>query len=57
MTINASTTNYSMKRYEALAEEIAQSIRTALMKMCDRKPSVRLAIATRAVSPSTVFES
>jgi DNA-binding transcriptional MocR family regulator len=57
MTINASTTNYSMKRYEALAEEIAQSIRTGVMKLGDRLPSVRLASASRAVSPSTVFEA
>jgi DNA-binding transcriptional MocR family regulator len=46
-----------MKRYEALAEEIAQSIRTGVMKPGDRLPSVRQASASRAVSASTVFEA
>jgi DNA-binding transcriptional MocR family regulator len=46
-----------MKRYEALAEEIAQSIRTGVMKMGDRLPSVRQASVSRGVSPSTVFEA
>lgn len=46
-----------MKRYEALAEEIAQSIRTGVMKLGDRLPSVRQASTSRGVSPSTVFEA
>jgi DNA-binding transcriptional MocR family regulator len=46
-----------MKRYEALAEEIAQSIRTGVMKPGDRLPSVRQASVSREVSPSTVFEA
>lgn len=46
-----------MKRYEALAEEIAQSIRTGVMKLGDRLPSVRQASLSRGVSPSTVFEA
>ena len=46
-----------MKRYEALAEEIAQSIRTGVMKPGDRLPSVRQSSANRGVSPSTVFEA
>lgn len=46
-----------MKRYEVLAEEIAQSIRTGVMKLGDRLPSVRQASASRGVSPSTVFEA
>jgi DNA-binding transcriptional MocR family regulator len=46
-----------MKRYEALAEEIAQSIRTGVMKLGDRLPSVRQASTSRRVSPSTVFEA
>jgi DNA-binding transcriptional MocR family regulator len=46
-----------MKRYEALAEEIAQSIRTGVMKPGDRLPSVRQSSASRGVSPSTVFEA
>jgi DNA-binding transcriptional MocR family regulator len=44
-----------MKRYEALADEIAQSIRSGVLKLGDRLPSVRQASTTRAVSPSTVF--
>lgn len=46
-----------MKRYEALAEEIAQSIRSGVMKLGDRLPSVRQASSSRGVSPSTVFEA
>ena len=46
-----------MKRYEVLADEIAQSIRSGVMKPGDRLPSVRQASANRAVSPSTVFEA
>jgi len=46
-----------MKRYELLAEEIAQSIRTGVMKPGDRLPSVRQASTSRGVSPSTVFEA
>lgn len=46
-----------MKRYEALAEEIAQSIRTGVMKTGDRLPSVRQAGASRGVSASTVFQA
>lgn len=46
-----------MKRYEALAEEIAQSIRTGVLKLGDRLPSVRQTSTSRGVSPSTVFEA
>ncbi len=46
-----------MKRYEALAEEIAQSIRIGVMKLGDRLPSVRQTSTSRGVSPSTVFEA
>lgn len=46
-----------MKRYEILAEDIAQSIRTGILKLGDRLPSVRQASASRGVSPSTVFEA
>jgi DNA-binding transcriptional MocR family regulator len=46
-----------MKRYEVLAEDIAQSIRTGVMKPGDRLPSVRQASASRGVSPSTVFQA
>jgi DNA-binding transcriptional MocR family regulator len=44
-----------MKRYETLAEEIALSIRSGVMKRGDRLPSVRQASISRGVSPSTVF--
>lgn len=46
-----------MKRYEALAAEIAQSIRSNVMKFGDRLPSVRQASASRGVSASTVFQA
>ena len=46
-----------MKRYEALAEEVAESIRRGLLKPGDRLPSVRQASAARGVSPSTVFQA
>ena len=46
-----------MKRYEALADEIAQSIREGLLRAGDRLPSVRQASAHRRVSPSTVFQA
>jgi DNA-binding transcriptional MocR family regulator len=46
-----------MKRYEALAEELAQSIRTGVLKLGDRLPSVRQTSTSRGVSPSTVFEA
>ena len=46
-----------MKRYEALAEEVAESIRRRLLKPGDRLPSVRQASAARGVSPSTVFQA
>jgi DNA-binding transcriptional MocR family regulator len=45
----------TMKRYEALAEEIALSIRSGVLKLGDRLPSVRQASTSRAVSPATVF--
>lgn len=44
-----------MKRYEALAQELAQSIRDGMLKPGDKLPSVRQASSSRAVSPSTVF--
>lgn len=46
-----------MKRYEALAEEVADSIRRRVLKPGDRLPSVRQASAERRVSPSTVFQA
>ena len=46
-----------MKRYEALAADIAASIRSGALKPGDRLPSVRDASRGRNVSPSTVFEA
>ncbi|MGZ3253214.1 MAG: aminotransferase-like domain-containing protein [Burkholderiaceae bacterium] len=46
-----------MKLYEALADDITQSIKTGVMKFGDRLPSVRQASTSRGVSPSTVFEA
>lgn len=46
-----------MKRYELLANELAQSIHSGTLTYGDRLPSVRQASAARGVSPSTVFEA
>jgi DNA-binding transcriptional MocR family regulator len=46
-----------MKRYEALAEDIARSIRAGLLQAGDRLPSVRQASAARKLSPATVFQA
>jgi DNA-binding transcriptional MocR family regulator len=46
-----------MTRYEALATEIAESIRNGVLHPGDRLPSVRQARASRGVSPSTVFQA
>ncbi|HEY5799598.1 MAG TPA: winged helix-turn-helix domain-containing protein, partial [Burkholderiaceae bacterium] len=46
-----------MKRYELLADELAEAIRTGVMQPGDRLPSVRQTRASRGVSASTVFEA
>jgi len=46
-----------MKRYEALAQEIAESIAHGRLRPGDRVPSVRETSRSRGVSPSTVFEA
>jgi DNA-binding transcriptional MocR family regulator len=46
-----------MKRYEALAADVAASIRSGALKPGERLPSVREASRTRRVSPATVFEA
>ena len=46
-----------MKRYEALAQEIAESIANGQLRPGERVPSVREASRSRGVSPSTVFEA
>lgn len=46
-----------MRRYQRLADEISESIRTGLLKPGERLPSVRQSSASRGVSPATVFEA
>ena len=46
-----------MKRYEALAQEVAESIAHGQLRPGERVPSVREASRSRGVSPSTVFEA
>ncbi|HEY0661186.1 MAG TPA: PLP-dependent aminotransferase family protein, partial [Lysobacter sp.] len=46
-----------MKRYQALADDIARSIRAGLLKPGDRLPSVRQASAARKLSSATVFQA
>ena len=46
-----------MKRYESLAEDIARSIRSGLLKPGERLPSVRQASAARKLSPATIFQA
>lgn len=46
-----------MKRYEALAQEIAESIAAGVLRPGDKLPSVRQASQSRGVSPSTVFKA
>ena len=46
-----------MKRYEKLADQIAEMIRSGLLAPRDKAPSVREASARFGVSPSTVFQA
>jgi len=46
-----------MKRYEALAADVEESIRTGVLRPGDRVPSVRHTGASRGVSASTVFQA
>ncbi|MEP7042944.1 MAG: PLP-dependent aminotransferase family protein [Dokdonella sp.] len=46
-----------MKRYEALADEIASSIIAGTLRPGDRLPSVRQAALSRKVNPSTIFQA
>lgn len=46
-----------MKRYEKLAEEIAQLIRSGVLTPGEKAPSVRQASRTYGISPSTVFQA
>lgn len=47
----------TMKRYEKVADEIAELIRSAVLIPGERVPSVRHASRTFGVSPSTVFQA
>ena len=46
-----------MKRYEKLADDIAELIRTGVIAPGEKVPSVRHASRTYGVSPSTVFQA
>lgn len=46
-----------MKRYEALAEQVAGMIRGGVLVPGDKAPSIRQASARFGVSPSTVFQA
>ena len=46
-----------MSLYETLADEIATSIASGVLRAGDKLPSVRDACAARGVSPSTVFQA
>ncbi|WP_064746323.1 PLP-dependent aminotransferase family protein [Lysobacter antibioticus] len=46
-----------MKRYQALADDIARSIRQGLLRPGQRLPSVRETRAARGVSAATVFQA
>jgi DNA-binding transcriptional MocR family regulator len=46
-----------MKRYEALANEVAASIASGQLQPGQRVPSVRETSRGRGVSPTTVFEA
>jgi DNA-binding transcriptional MocR family regulator len=46
-----------VKRYEALANDITESIAAGALQPGDRLPSVRETSKSRGVSPSTVFEA
>jgi DNA-binding transcriptional MocR family regulator len=46
-----------MKRYEALAADVEESIRTGVLRPGDRLASVRHISTSRGVSPSTVFQA
>mgnify|MGYP003576310272 CR=1 FL=1 len=46
-----------MKRYEALADELARSIQSGVFRPGERLPSVRQTTTARRLSPSTVFQA
>ena len=46
-----------MKRYEALADDLARSIQSGAFRPGERLPSVRQTTTARRISPSTVFQA
>jgi DNA-binding transcriptional MocR family regulator len=46
-----------VKRYEALAEDLARSIQSGVFRPGERLPSVRQTTTARRLSPSTVFQA
>jgi len=46
-----------VKRYEALADDLARSIQSGAFRPGDRLPSVRQTTTARRISPSTVFQA
>lgn len=46
-----------MKKYEQLAQDIESLISAGTLRPGDRLPSIRESVASRGVSPSTVFEA
>jgi len=46
-----------VKRYEALADDLARSIQSGAFRPGERLPSVRQTTAARRISPSTVFQA
>lgn len=46
-----------MKRYESLAADLEQSIRSGLFRDGEKMPSVRYSASSRGLSPSTVFQA
>ena len=49
------TTTQPMKQYEQLAEDLAQLIRSGVLRPADRMPSVRKLTRSRSISPGTVL--
>lgn len=47
----------NLPRYQQLAEDMAEAIRTGVLRPGERLPSVRATCEQRAVSPSTVFQA
>ncbi|OZI20175.1 GntR family transcriptional regulator [Bordetella genomosp. 9] len=57
MPDSPSTRAAPLKRYEAVAADIARSIQAGTLRAGDRLPSVRQASAARRVSVSTIFQA